>query len=546
MRRFLCLLFTLVIGPLFAGQGIITTMDGRIIEGEIEFSNEALLIKPAQGEGITLAARDILRAQFFTNVAVMPKGSGNGLFGVYYAGSNLTGAVAMRLDDAIHFSWAQAPMLGLPHDGFSVRWMGYLEAPSTDQYTFHFGTDDGGRLYLDGQLLADHWQRHDYAETNVTVDLKAGEKRKIKLEYFDSLGFAQARLFWSAPSMPRSLVPRDRLHAASFDPEHQADVTRSDGLLATYFSSEDFTGNSVTRVDPEIDFDWGTNSPPAGIASNRFAVRWTGYLRVTNSGIYHFQVQAGQPMRLFINQRLVSIPWKADMEQTATAMLRAGERCELRLELRATNSIVPVKLAWSGPGFGSTIISSQHLSPRAVIPATVAESNRSSAMIPAGLVLTGGVIVDAPIQSATDSAIQLRGLFRKQALPTAKVTHILVKPLSQELAGAIPKGRTGVLLHTRDFIDGDFAGIQDGRVKIGSVLFGNRTFEMAKEVVAIVLRNKELPVWRDSAVARDGTRLYGGIVSIQPSRIAFSSAPDFAIAAPDLLEVVRSPGRNPQ
>jgi hypothetical protein len=339
--------------------------------------------------------------------------------------------------------------------------------------------------------------------------------------------------------MPKSIVPRDRLFAASFDPEHQAEITRHDGLLATYFSNDDFTGRSVTRVDPEIDFDWKAGAPAAGIASNGFSVRWSGFLRVTNTGAYRFQVQSGQPARVFINQRLVSDPWRAGLEQISTAMLRAGERNELRLDLRATNIAVPVKLSWSGPGFSPTLISRQHLTPGA--PSAAPTGVISRVVFPAGLVLSSGVILDAPIQSATDSAIQLRGLFSKHSLPTSKVTHIVVKPLPPDFAGAIPKGRTGVLLHNRDFIDGDFVGIQEGRVKIGSVLFGNRTFDMAKEVMAVALRSKELPRWRDSVVARDGTKLYGSSISIRSARMNFASAPEFSIAGSELVEVIRKP-----
>ena len=36
------------------------------------------------------------------------------------------------------------------------------------------------------------------------------------------------------------------------------------GLSATYFNNIDFTGTTVTRVDPTVDFVWGSGSPAAG------------------------------------------------------------------------------------------------------------------------------------------------------------------------------------------------------------------------------------------------------------------------------------------
>ena len=38
------------------------------------------------------------------------------------------------------------------------------------------------------------------------------------------------------------------------------------GLSATYFNNADFTGSTVTRIDPTIDFTWGTGAPAAASA----------------------------------------------------------------------------------------------------------------------------------------------------------------------------------------------------------------------------------------------------------------------------------------
>jgi hypothetical protein len=527
----------------FSADGVVTTVDGRRVQGRIEFTNDALIVRPPQGGEVRIAGDNIARARFATNVAATTQGKGAGLLGVYYASSNLTGAAIMRLDDAVNFRWAQSPLPGLPHDGFSVRWMAYLEAPATDDYTLHFGTDDGGRLYLDGQLVADHWARHDYAETNVAVRLQAGERKKLTVEHYDARGPAQARLFWSSSSMPRTLLPEDRLYPASFDALHAAKIEAGAGLLATYYNSDDFSSNSVTQIDPQIDFHWRTNTPPSGIDSNRFSVRWTGSLRVTNSGPYQFHLQAALPVRLFINDRLVSDPWRIEFEQTRGAMLQAGEPCELRLELRVTNNAVPVKLSWSGPGFPKTLITADHLSPGVNTPGDLPAI--VGAAFPAGVVLASGIIVDAPIAGATRSAIQLGGLFAKQSVPLARVTHIFVQPLTREFVLAMPKGRTGVLLKNRDFIDGEFAGIESGRVRITSVLFGNRTFDLAKEVAAVVLRSREPAAWKFSLRARDGTALYGAAPTIGETGMSLRGASEFVIPADSLLEVNRAESRQP-
>jgi len=41
--------------------------------------------------------------------------------------------------------------------------------------------------------------------------------------------------------------------------------TMGTGLSATYYDNIDFTGSTVTRVDPTVDFNWGTGSPAPAI-----------------------------------------------------------------------------------------------------------------------------------------------------------------------------------------------------------------------------------------------------------------------------------------
>jgi hypothetical protein len=45
----------------------------------------------------------------------------------------------------------------MPVDGFSVRWRGWVTAPISGTYTFAMTTDDGVRLWIDGQQLIDEW-----------------------------------------------------------------------------------------------------------------------------------------------------------------------------------------------------------------------------------------------------------------------------------------------------------------------------------------------------------------------------------------------------
>jgi beta-glucosidase len=63
------------------------------------------------------------------------------------------------------------------------------------------------------------------------------------------------------------------------------------GLKGEYFSSTDFSGKPVlTRVDPQIQFDWNAAAPVPGVSMKAFSVRWTGTLTPPGPGTYTFSV----------------------------------------------------------------------------------------------------------------------------------------------------------------------------------------------------------------------------------------------------------------
>ena len=522
-----------------AANGVVWTLDGRRFEGEIELARESLIIK-SPASSVTVPATNLAHARFSTNNATSSRGNGNGLLGIYYNTTNFTGATVMRIDPAIDFDWKdRPPIFGVPKDGFSVRWMAQLEAPSSDTYTIYFGTDDGGRIYFDDQLVADHWTPHDYAETNFTVSLKAGGKHKLKAEYFDAGGNARAQLFWSTATMPKTIVPQERFYAASWDMEHQADssgLVGAQGLLATYYDSEDFTSNSFTRIDSEINFDWHNEGPMSGFGSNNFSVRWSGRLLAPKSGEYKFYLLGGEPSRLFINNQLLSDPLSVAPQQIMQATLDAVQPAALRLEISVTNNATPLRLYWSSDTFPQTLLSRQNLVPGAVARVEDAPHERGP-KYPAGVALLSGATIAAPIENANESSIRFQGVLAKQTVPLTKVSRLYVKPLTPELVAALPTGRAGVLLKNRDFIDGDVMGIENGKLKLGSVLFGARNYDLAKDVVAVVLRGVEPAPWRCSITARDGTAMYGRSISITPTHVSIGGAEELSISPADILEL---------
>ncbi len=90
-------------------------------------------------------------------------------------------------------------MEGLPADRFSVRWSGKLTAPVSGEYVIGTESDDGSRLFIDGQLIVDSWGHHAMEQKSGKAILEKGKKYDIRLEYYDAGGNAAAKLLWKLP-----------------------------------------------------------------------------------------------------------------------------------------------------------------------------------------------------------------------------------------------------------------------------------------------------------------------------------------------------------
>ncbi len=134
--------------------------------------------------------------------------NGGGLSGTYFNNMDLTAPVFTRIDPAINFDWGTgSPDPGIDDNTFSVRWEGGIVAPYPQLYTFTTQTDDGVRLWVDGQLLIDQWVNQAPTDHSASIFLPAGQLVPIKMEYFENTGGAVAQLNWSGPLTAAAAVP---------------------------------------------------------------------------------------------------------------------------------------------------------------------------------------------------------------------------------------------------------------------------------------------------------------------------------------------------
>jgi hypothetical protein len=138
---------------------------------------------------------------------------GTGLTGQYFAAANFSQLKVTRTDPTVNFDWGydQSPTTGVPGDHFSVRWTGYVQPLYSQTYTFYTRSDDGARLFVDGQEIINNWTAHTSTENSGTIRLTAGQKYKIELDFYQNSGDAQIRLAWSSASQAKQVIPTGQL-----------------------------------------------------------------------------------------------------------------------------------------------------------------------------------------------------------------------------------------------------------------------------------------------------------------------------------------------
>lgn len=136
----------------------------------------------------------------------------HGLLASYFAGSNFEQCRFTRVDSNIDFMWnATAPDARLSADRFSIRWQGYLVPRVTERHTLTTVSDDGVRLWINGNQVINNWSTHNETTNTTEVDLQAGQPVPVQMEFYHSDGNAVARLQWQSASQPLEVIPAERL-----------------------------------------------------------------------------------------------------------------------------------------------------------------------------------------------------------------------------------------------------------------------------------------------------------------------------------------------
>jgi RHS repeat-associated protein len=224
--------------------------------------------------------------------ATTPTSSGTGLTGRYFDNMDFTNLKLTRDDATVNFDWG----VGTPHssvgaDTFTVRWEGKVEPRYSQLYTFYTLTDDGVRLWVNGQLLIDKWIDQGPTEWSGQINLVAGQRYNIVMEFYENGGGALAKLSWSSASQVKEIVPQSQLY-----PPTTSNVVDFQWLVSDQIGTPrmvlDKTGalSGVKRHDyypfgEEIFAPQGGRTVQQGYSNDNVKRKFAGYERDDETGL---------------------------------------------------------------------------------------------------------------------------------------------------------------------------------------------------------------------------------------------------------------------
>lgn len=158
----------------------------------------------------------------------------------------------------------------------------------------------------------------------------------------------------------------------TFD-ERLPELSGKQGLSAEYYDGDRDRKKKIERIDPQLAFDFGRESPGEGIKAEAFYIEWEGGLHVRESGRYEIVVDSscsfimdfGARDRELINNHVQS---GEKTEFRRTLNLTGGRVYPLRIEFRQRKrktELPParISLRWVPPGGVEQVIPPENLVP---------------------------------------------------------------------------------------------------------------------------------------------------------------------------------------
>ncbi len=257
------------------------------------------------------------------------------------------------------------------NDFYAFRFDSRITVNESGAYTFYTSSDDGSRLYVDGQLVVDNDGLHVNKESNGVVSLTAGE-HDVRVEFFEKTGRDNLEVLWSGPGFEKQPIA-DTVFV---------EIVEVAAVFDTPVSYSYYEGN--WNVLPQFD---QLQAVKTGALTNFslqprekddfYGFRFDSVISVTDDGDYTFYIQSDDGSRLYINdQMIVDHDGLHPIQpvRSGVVALAPGEH-KIRVEFFEKSGKDDLIVSWSGPGFGRQVIADTALAANAVDSTSGAPAN---------------------------------------------------------------------------------------------------------------------------------------------------------------------------
>jgi len=245
----------------------------------------------------------------------------------YYDTRDFEGSPELvRYDAAIDFDWGNgSPDPSIPADNFSVRWERTLGFEA-GTYRFFASTDDGVRIFVDGQMVVDAWVDQKLPNTHSgDLTLSSGQ-HTVVVSYYEHGGEAAAHAWWR------------RLGAFR-------------GWEGRYYGNPELRGSpELIRDDSAIDFDWGEGAPVPWMPADNFSAVWEQDIYF-EPGSYRFNVRSDDGVRVWLDGGLVLDFWETqDFEYHFVEGIDLEGTHKIRVEYFEKTGSARIRFWWERQG----------------------------------------------------------------------------------------------------------------------------------------------------------------------------------------------------
>ncbi len=329
------------------------------------------------GAGNITVTGDITITAHFQEI-VIDDGYMNGILGEYYDEAELQNSSALRLrriDPSVNFNFGyDSPDSSMEPETFSIRWTGYIKPSVSGNYTFKTYSDDGVRVFIDGDSIINNWGHLSlaFSVSDTPVYLEAGTYYPITVEYQQLPLYAGVFLFWQSESVPMSLIPEANYYVL--------EETYNSYSTAQYYNPLDRSGEGFQSVFYEVDqnenisstpghetigqvyYDWGVDAP-SGISTDAFYGEINGYLETKFTEDLTLVFSVDDSIKVWLDDVLVINEWGWNSREnfTYTFSAVAGQRYKIYIEYMERGIGAALSMGWEGQALGSEVVPIEYM-----------------------------------------------------------------------------------------------------------------------------------------------------------------------------------------